>query len=115
ATVDATAGFYGEGKLKLHADVDPFRPRPTFSMNSEGTALPLAKRNDLVDEKLKLEFEGGTLSLFTEVRSDDGAYHGYVKPIIYDPKLKMHDQPQWKKLWAGVVTAISKLFENPPH
>jgi hypothetical protein len=112
ASVNILGGVYGEGELHLHADFDPYARRPTFKVAAEARGIPLTKLNDLTDKKIKVKFARGSLSLFSELVSVDGNYHGYVKPIVKDARFAKAEEPPAKQIWEGVLESVGKLFEN---
>ncbi|HEY4221755.1 MAG TPA: DUF748 domain-containing protein [Myxococcota bacterium] len=114
ATVDVSGGVYNHGEIKVHADVDPFARLPTFSVAAEARHIPLTKLNELTREKLKIHFAKGSLSVFIEAELKDGAYHGYVKPLIHNMQLVNGKDPPLNQIVEGVATALSKLVENLP-
>src|SRR5207248_2518482 len=109
ATLDGTGHVFHDGILKLHADIDPFSARPTFTLDAEAKGIPLRDLNQLTDEKLKADFSSGTISVFAEARSDKGVFYGYVKPLLHDPRLvdetdpAKKNEPGWKKLWEAIL------------
>ena len=87
------ATFHAEGRAMNHADLrvdlklDPLAKEPTFDLDAELTALKLATLNDFLKAYAKVDAEGGTFSLFTEMAASKGAFKGYVKPLIKDLKI----------------------------
>jgi hypothetical protein len=115
ATVEATATLYG-GALLFHMSLDPLSQRTIFDMDLslEGMQLPLV--NDLFEAYANFDVNQGTLSLYTEIATRDGAFKGYVKPIIKDLDVLGHEDRNdnlLRKLWEGTVGAAGTILTNP--
>jgi hypothetical protein len=56
------------------------------------------------------------MSLYTEIATREGAFSGYVKPLIEDLDILGRDDkedPLLHKLWEGLVGAAGSIVTNP--
>jgi len=115
AKVAATAALY-EGKLSFHMALDPLSRQTIFDMDLslEGMELPLV--NDFFQAYADFDVNRGSMSLYTEIATRDGAFKGYVKPIIKDlDVLGREDRKDnvLRQLWEGVVGTAGSILTNP--
>lgn len=115
----ATASFrgvaQGSGKLKLEGKVDPYQEVPTFSLDAQMEDLEIKELNDFLKAYANVDAERGTISVYTQIDCEKGAFRGYVKPLIRDLRiLKWKDEKEnfFHKIWEGVVEAGTEIFEN---
>ncbi len=78
ATADAPG--YG-GKLDVQADMNLFKVTPDFDYNLKFTDVELVKINELARSYANVDFERGTVSVFSEMAMYDGKFNGYIKPL----------------------------------
>jgi uncharacterized protein DUF748 len=116
------ATFHAEGRAMNHADLrvdlklDPMAKEPTFDLDAELTALKLATLNDFLKAYAKVDAEGGTFSLFTEMAASKGAFKGYVKPLIKDLKIYSPEEKDeggvLESIWEAMVAGVANIMEN---
>ena len=58
------------GDFRARIALDPYAEKPTFTLRSEVSELPLVKLNDFAKAYAGITFETGTLKLATEMTSD---------------------------------------------
>ena len=115
--IHATALCFDSGQLQLNMDIDPFNKEPTFELKQSVTGVELTKLNDFLDAYAKIKARSGKISVFTNIAAKDGAYAGYLKPLIKNLKIDKQsgsDKPL-KIAWAWGATVIGKIFSNPLH
>ncbi len=83
---------YG-GTLKFDSRFNLLRQFPDFNYNLRFDNLQLPKLNSLVKPYTGVDFERGTVSLYSEMAMRDGKFNGYFKPLtngmrIFDWKEK---------------------------
>jgi hypothetical protein len=106
-----------EGSLATNINLDPYAPKPTFTMKTEVADLPLTKLNDFAKAYASITFETGTLRVATEMESKNGNFRGYVEPVfdnmsIFDPG---HDSDNpIDFIWQGIVGGITRIIRNHP-
>ena len=114
ATVRASADIY-EGTLDFNLRLNPLTDKPTFDMNAELKGTNLVLLNDFFKAYANLDVNKGTFGMYTEVAAKDGAFTGYVKPIVkgldvYGPEDK--DDNIFRKFWEALAGGASEVLEN---
>ncbi|MEO8589591.1 MAG: DUF748 domain-containing protein [Flavobacteriales bacterium] len=115
AKIDATALLYG-GALQFNMALDPLSRQSIFDMNLSVEGMELPKVNDFFQAYADFDVNRGTLSLYTEIATRDGAFKGYVKPIIKDlDVLGREDRKDniLRQLWEGIVGTAGAILTNP--
>jgi hypothetical protein len=116
ATFHATARAMNHAKLRIDMKLDPWARYPTFDMDGELTGLELKTLNDFLRAYAKVDAEGGTFSLYTEMAADKGNFKGYVKPILKDVKIfspgKKDEGGPLESAWQALVGGVEELLEN---
>ncbi len=106
--------LYG-GALVLNMRMDPLAEQPTFDLNAEVSAVELPQLNDFLKAYGKFDVSRGTFGLYTEFAAKEGAFTGYVKPLIKDLDvvgLADREDNFFNQLWEQVVGAAGVVFRN---
>lgn len=116
ATVQADADIY-EGTLDFKLKLNPLADQPTFDMNAELKNTNLVLLNDFFQAYANLDVNKGTFGMYAEVAAKQGAFTGYVKPIVqgldvYGPEDKKDNI--FRKIWEGLAGGASEVLENQP-
>ncbi|WP_229208744.1 DUF748 domain-containing protein [Dyadobacter luticola] len=114
ATINATSNIY-DGTLRMDAKLNPLADDPTFDMSAELKNTNLVKLNDFFQAYAKIDVNKGKFGLYTEVAAKDGAFAGYVKPLIQDLDILGKEDRKdniFQKLWEAVAGGVGELFEN---
>lgn len=116
------ATFHAEGRAMSHADLridlklDPLAEYPTFDLDAELSALKLATLNDFLKAYAKVDAEGGTFSLYTEMAASKGSFKGYVKPLVKDLRIfSPGDKDEGgvlESIWEAMVAGVANIMEN---
>jgi hypothetical protein len=118
ANLHATGRAMDHAKMRLDMKLDPWARDPTFDMDGELTGLELKTLNDFLKAYAKVDAEGGTFSLYTEMAAEKGGFKGYVKPILKDVKIfspgKKDEGDLLESAWEAVVGGVENLLENKP-
>ncbi len=115
STVTAKALLYGGG-LTFHMALDPLSRTTLFDMDLTVENMDLPKVNDFFKAYADFDVNKGSLSLYTEIATRDGAFQGYVKPVIKDlDVLGKEDRKDnvLRKLWEGIVGTAGSILTNP--
>lgn len=116
ATFHATGRAMNHAKLRLDMKLDPWARYPTFDMDGELTGLELKTLNDFLRAYAKVDAEGGTFSLYTEMAGDKGNFKGYVKPILKDVRIfspgKKNEGGLLESTWQALVGGVEEVLEN---
>lgn len=116
ATVQADADIY-EGTLDFKLKLNPLADQPAFDMNAELKNTNLVLLNDFFQAYANLDVNKGTFGMYAEVAAKQGAFTGYVKPIVqgldvYGPEDKKDNI--FRKIWEGLAGGASEVLENQP-
>lgn len=114
STVTATAGVY-EGQVAFNMKINALSKVPTFDFNAKLSTLNLTNLNDFLRAYGNFDVEKGNISLYTEAAAKDGAFKGYVKPLIKDMDVVSWKNDKEKPLrfvWEAVVGGVSWLLTN---
>lgn len=117
ATIEAEGRPLGDARLEFKSEIDPYREQPTFDLNAKLEKVDVRKLNDFLQAYAGVDAEGGTLGVYAELAASDGAFTGYVKPILEDLNILDLDEEAdgiLQKAWEGVVDVISRIFRNLP-
>ena len=113
-TATADAPGYG-GKLDVQADMNLFKVTPDFDYNLKFTDVELVKINELARSYANVDFERGTVSVFSEMAMLNGKFNGYIKPLTKNMlifKLNEHEGRSvgkfFTELLAQAGTAVLK-------
>ena len=115
ASIQATAQVYG-GDLTFTMGLDPLAKTTLFDMNVELAHTDLTRINDLFKAYGNFDVNKGSFGLYAEMATRDGAFEGYVKPVIKDldvlGKDDQEDNP-FRKLWEAIVGTAGAVLTNP--
>jgi Domain of Unknown Function (DUF748) len=116
AKVIARADVY-EGEFTFNLDINPLAKQPTFDLNAELKDTNLVLLNDFFKAYAKIDVNKGKFGMYTEVAAKEGAFKGYVKPIIKDLDVLGHEDRHdniFRKMWEGLVGFVGQVFKNQP-
>lgn len=117
ATVQANADIY-EGTLNVRLNLNPLAEQPTFDLNAELKETNLVLLNDFFQAYANIDVNKGTFGMYTEVAAKEGAFTGYIKPLVqgldvYGPEDK--DDNIFRQAWEALVGGASEVLENQPR
>jgi hypothetical protein len=119
ASAKVTGKFMGSGQTVVGASFRPETKGPDFALAAsiENTQMPAL--NPLLRAYGKVDVVGGFFSVYTEMRVQNRAVQGYVKPLIRE--LDVYDARQdreknlFQKLYEAAAGGISTVLENMPR
>ncbi|HQV53172.1 MAG: DUF748 domain-containing protein [Flavobacteriales bacterium] len=114
STITATATIYG-GAMALNMGLDALRDQLAFDMDLTVEDIELTQVNDFFQAYADFDVNTGSMSVYTELATQDGAFTGYVKPVIKDlDVLGKEDRKDnfFRKLWEGVVGTAAVILKN---
>ncbi|MFD2570985.1 DUF748 domain-containing protein [Spirosoma soli] len=77
---------YG-GTMNFSANMNLLKVMPDFDYNLRFSDIQLVKVNELAKAYANLDFERGTVSVYSEMAMLDGKLNGYLKPLTKDMKI----------------------------
>jgi len=117
ATIKVTGRPLLTGNLEMNIAVNLDEQFATFTQNFNMQHVPAVGANSLLQKYLKVRVKSGEIGLYSELASDKGSYHGYVKPFFYRLEFepKPSDQGNPGAVWSGVLNTVKGLFESDNH
>lgn len=117
SAVVATANAPGYGGIfEFDGNALFLKEVPDFDFNAKFENAELKGVNELFRYVTGgMDFEGGKLSMYTEMAMKDGAYKGYFKPILIDAKIfkwKEDDRSLGNGIKELVSEGVQEVFEN---
>jgi len=115
AELTARANVMRSGKLSIEGDIDPFTKKPTFALKTRLDNLQLKQLNPFLKAYVNIDVEKGRLSVYSDLKSRNGSFRGYVKPLIEDLDVldwKNESERPIEKLWEGLVGGVAEIFQN---
>ncbi len=77
--------------------------------------VPAIGANSALQKYLKVRVKSGEIGLYSELASDKGIYHGYVKPFFYRMEFEPETSRRRKSrshLSSGILNTAKGFFEN---
>lgn len=107
---------YG-GTMRFNADTYLLKDIPDFNYNLQFNDLQLVKLNALARHYANIDFEGGTMSVFSEMAMNDRKLNGYLKPLTKDMTIFRLKEPGEKRTIGRFFTELlaeagSEVLEN---
>jgi len=114
ATVKITARPLLTGTFEMNLAVNFDEQFATFTQNFRMEHVPAVGANSVLQKYLKVRVKNGEIGIYSELTSDKGVYHGYVKSFFYrlefEPKVSDEGNPG--AIWSGVLNTVKGLFES---
>jgi len=114
ATVTISARPLLTGTFEMNLAVNFDEQFATFTQNFSVEHVPAVGANSALQKYLKVRAKSGEIGLYSELASDKGIYHGYVKPFFYHLEFepKPADEGNSGAIWSGILNTVKGLFEN---
>jgi Domain of Unknown Function (DUF748) len=111
--------FMGSGHTVLGATFRPETSGPDFALAGSIENTDMQTMNPMLRAHGNLDVVRGFFSVYTEMRVQNGAVRGYVKPLfkemdVYDPR-QDQEKGLFQKIYEGLVGGVSQLLENVPR
>ncbi|MHB1846325.1 MAG: hypothetical protein ACYCWW_15990 [Deltaproteobacteria bacterium] len=103
------------GRLTAEASVAPLQPLPTFDLQAHVDRFNLTDLDRLLAAYSGLTLERGTMDVFIEVTSRNGAMKGEIRPLFRDVKVDaagVHPS-LWKQFTADLLQTGVGILESP--
>lgn len=113
-TASGFAPDYG-GRLSFTADANLLKNIPDFDYNMRFENVELTSLNPLAMYYSGMDFEKGIVSVYSEMAMQNGAFEGYIKPLVKDMRIfgwreKGRPLGQWFREFFS--EGIQEIFEN---
>jgi hypothetical protein len=117
ATVKITARPLLTGTFVMNLAVNFDEQYATFTQNFTMEHVPASGANSALQKYYRIRAKSGEIGLYSELTSDKGIYHGYVKPFFYRLEFEpdSSDEGNPAALWSGLINVAKGLFEDDNH
>jgi len=114
ATVTISARPLLTGIFEMNLAINFDEQFATFTQNFRMEHVPAVGTNAALQKYFKVRVKSGEIGLYSELSSDKGIYHGYVKPFFYRLEFepKPADEGNPGAIWSGMLNTVKGLFEN---
>jgi hypothetical protein len=111
-----TATVMESGRVEAKVAIDPYAELPSFDLDMAIANVSLPQLNDLFRAYAGVDVERGSLRLFTELKSENGRFTGYVKPFFEDVDVisleELDEQSPLRDLWEAAVGTVAEVFTD---
>jgi hypothetical protein len=111
-----TGSSIGAGALAIDGHANILKTPPDFDLNGKLEKVNLPALNDYSRAYAFIDFDRGSLNIYTEFAVRDGRLSGYIKPLATDVSfvnLEKDDNPV-KLVWETIVATFATIFKNQP-
>ncbi|PZW37912.1 uncharacterized protein DUF748 [Mesonia algae] len=108
----ATGTSIGNGKLNLDGKINLIKEIPDMDISLSLKEADATALNDLTNFYAGLDFESGSVGVFTEIAIADGYLKGYIKPLLTNTKLIGKEDGFLETLWEGFVGVFKFILKN---
>ena len=109
---------YG-GDMNFTADMNLLKVVPDFNYNLQFTDLQLTKLNDLAREYANVDFNRGTVSVYSEMAMLDKKLNGYIKPLTKDMQIFKLDENKGRTVGRFFTELLAQvgtdILKNQKH
>lgn len=102
----------GNGDLSVEGKLNLLKLIPDMDISLALENADITAMNDLLEEYAKIDFERGTLNVYSEIAIADGYMKGYVKPLLSDSELVGPEDQFFEKIWEGFVGFFKFVLKN---
>ncbi|MBL7558665.1 DUF748 domain-containing protein [Olleya sp. YSTF-M6] len=110
--ITATGVSFGGGQVQLNGNVNIIKEIPDMDLAFSLEKANATALNDFTNYYAGIDFESGTVELFSEVAIADGYIKGYMKPLLTDSKLIGKEDGFLETLWEGLVGFFKFALKN---
>lgn len=116
ATVSLQGQLMGRGPTRITASVKPAPGRADLDVTTLIEEADLARLNDAVRAHGGVGVSAGALSIYSELKLENGIIDGYVKPLVKDVRVgddatKPYRSPG-RRMYEGLMNVAGKVLKN---
>ncbi|WP_121666362.1 DUF748 domain-containing protein [Mesonia aquimarina] len=112
STIQANGISIGQGKVNLEGKMNLIKEIPDMDIAFSLEEAEASALNDFTNYYAGLDFEKGSVGVYSEVAIADGYMKGYVKPLLTDTKLIGKEDGFLETLWEGFVGVFKFILKN---
>ncbi|MFI8379027.1 DUF748 domain-containing protein [Leeuwenhoekiella sp. NPDC079379] len=110
--ISATGISFGGGNVKLDGNINIIKEVPDMDLAFSLQKANATALNDFTNYYAGIDFDSGTVELYSELAIADGYLKGYMKPLLIDTKLIGKEDGFLETLWEGFVGFFKFAFKN---
>lgn len=115
-TIDADGRLQGSGRLHAIVHSNILSKPPSFTMELSVDSLDITELNDFLKAYANITANSGKFSLYSNIESEDGEFHGYLKPLIEHLQiLDFKSGDPIHLVWESIVSGFIELLKNQSH
>ena len=118
SALSVTGSSVGGGTFTMQGNLNILKEVPDFDIDASLENASLPYFNDYARNFAAVDFETGTVGIFSELAAANGRLTGYVKILGIDISLvdvEQQDGNPINAIWESVVSVFMELFENQPQ
>jgi len=112
STLKITGTSIGNGDLNINGKLDLIKEIPDIDIAMEFTKIDITALNAFTKHYAGIDFEKGTIDMFSEIVIADSYLKGYIKPLIKKTKLIGKDDTFIDSIWEGLIGFTKFVFRN---
>lgn len=111
---EASALVMGRTPIDLRIRINPLAKYPTFKTSLDIKELNLTTLNPFIEAQFGMTVKNGSFSMFSEATAADGAFKGYVRPLVKELQMVdlSKDKNPLKIIKEAVVGAVAAVLKN---
>lgn len=113
--IAVTGRSIGGGDLKLTGKMNALRNTPDFDLDMGLSDAQLTAFNEYAQEYASIDFQSGTIGIYSELAAAKGRLSGYIKPVATDISLldiPDQDSNPFHIIWESLASVVLEIFEN---
>lgn len=112
APLSVTGESIGGGKLDIRGKMNILQDMPDFDMDGKLENASLLAFNDYARSFAAIEFESGSISIYTELAAANGQVTGYVKPMASHVSVDVLQPNPLITVWSFLTETFMQIFKN---
>lgn len=110
--ITATGISFGGGTVRLDGNMNIIKEIPDMDLALSLQKANATALNDFTNYYAGIDFESGTVELYSEIAIADGHLKGYMKPLLIDTKLIGKEDGFLETLWEGFIGFFKFALKN---
>jgi len=110
--ITATGISFGGGKIQLDGALNIIKEIPDMDIELSLQQANATALNDFTNYYAGIDFDSGTVELYSEIAIADGYLKGYMKPLLIDSKLIGKEDGFLETLWEGFIGFFKFALKN---
>ncbi len=105
---------FRDGDLKINGEMNILSKIPSYDFKASIENVPLVNVNYFARKFAYIDFEGGNLNIYSEVKTTKTKIEGYIKPLLKSVDVfELEEEKGFiNTIWQGIAAAILSIVEN---